>query len=336
MKSSSRPTIIDIAKQAGVSRSTVSRVLNNEPYIKAEVRQRVLDVISQTGYTPNSMAQGLRSRKSNSICVLLPNLRDAFANDVSEYITNALHIEGYSCSLRLNIKFSGREMLGFNDAYDGVVLIPEDKIDETISDFLGELEQRFRTVVIDSHGDNLIIQSANMAAGHLLDLGHEYIGVISASSEASYEQGAFDTLLLTGIREAYLHRDVYANDKVLLYRSSESAEAGYVVAKELLQEAPHVTAFIVSNAAAAFGVLEAAATLGMNIPNELSVIAIADIPSELQPNLSLTTISRDVMRTGVAVVESLFDQLERSELPISTVQPGIQLVPGKTTGKPQD
>lgn len=273
-------TLRDIAREAGVSVSVASRVLNRDVSLRTrpDTRQRVERVAQELGYHPNHGARSLRLARTAAIAFVVPEVNNALFGEVTR------GVEDGATELGLDVVLgSGQRLdptsgfLGRLDAQrrvDGFLIQPGDTEDPTTpglstavtspSIWLNTRRQN-GSVYLDNHA------AATLATQHLLERGHRDIGLIGGRAESytgrEREAGFTMTLEDAGIppREEWIRRAGYA--------ASEGADA----ASSLLASDQRPTAIVVANVMAAIGALSTARELGVSVPDELSVIAIHDV-----------------------------------------------------------
>ena len=271
------PTQADVARLAGVSRATVSYVVNNQTQripISEETRQRVLDAIASLGYEIDARAQALRSGETKTIGVLLPIYENPFFWQILSGISSEAEASGYSLLLAHNSLTPEQENQSIRELaeqrVDGLILLmgfkqlsepafsqlrassrPIVEISATISDF---------DCVNQGYGDG-----THALMNHLMALGHERIGFIYG---VALESQGFDRL------DAYrqsLEKAGLPYDETLVCNHGQLIEDGYQAALDLLTRSDRPTAIIAINDLQGIATLRAAADLGLRVPEDLSI-----------------------------------------------------------------
>ena len=306
-----QPTQLDVARKAGVSRATVSYVINGRAdervTISAETRRRVLHAVEVLGYEPDTRAQSLRSGDTKTIGLIIPDMRNPHFIENADSIEREARVFGYHLLLSsedLSTEYgedifkdlSGRRI-------DGLILEGA-FIDQSVEAKrrLGRLlKQQLPIVEITDRVNldhNLDCVVSNYAAAttevmsHLLSLHHRRIGMVYGV--AGYELGLDrlkpyqDSLQTAG--EAF--------DPDLIVYCGPTIEEGYQAGLQLLQLATRPTAILAINDLLAIGVLRAAGDLGLRIPADLSLVGFDDIPEARYLVPRLTTVSKDAARMG--------------------------------------
>lgn len=328
------PNIRDVARAAGVSYQTVSRVLNDSPNLRAETRQRVLDVIDELGYRPNQAARTLVTSKSNVIGVLVATRAAAYGVQTILYeIEDAARAAGYRIAIATTPSDdqSVREaidQLSQQNAEAIVVVAPQARV----FDLLTATPLGAPFVLLDSAqrdlGHSVAVdqfEGARLATRHLIELGH---------SQVIHIAGPQDWIEAEARMQGYL-REV--SDAELMVRppvlGDWTAEFGYRAGRELLNRADF-TAVFCSNDQTALGLLHAFREAGVRVPADVSVVGFDDVPEAAHYWPPLTTIRQDFAEVGRRAIALLLGELgaEGGESVADLVRP--QLVLRSSTGAP--
>jgi LacI family transcriptional regulator len=327
--SSESVTILDVAREAGVSYATVSRVLNNKAHVKPEKREAVLRAMARLGYVANQQARSLAGGRSRVVGLLVQGLESSYTGEIVRGIDEELAAAQYDLMLytthRRNTKESVYVAAISRGMADGLLLSlprnPEAYI-ETLR------RQNFPYVLIDHQGigdEHRSVcatnwQGAYDATRYLLELGHRRIGFITGAMELGC---AVDRL--AGYRAALEECGISA-DPALVYEGDFLRPAGFVGARALLALPDRPTAIFASNDEMAFGAIEAAHDRGLRIPDDLSVVGFDDIPQSAIVHPALTTVRQPLAQMGRVAAEMLLrlihdsrSQVERSVLPTNLV-----------------
>ncbi|MGA0602070.1 LacI family DNA-binding transcriptional regulator [Caulobacter sp. KR2-114] len=333
-----RATINDIARLARVSKKTVSRVINRSPFVKPETRERIEQVIAQTGYAPDPQARGLAFRRSFLIGLIYDNPTPQYVVNMQLGILDGLKDTGFelvvhpcdrsSPTLLADIRgFIERQRLA------GVVLTPSVSEDERVAELLAELDcdyVRIASVELDTP-ERMIVshdrQGAAAAGRHLAELGHRRVGFISGppSFRSSHERRA-------GFEEALKAAGVTLDPKYVR-EGAYTFESGIACAEQLLALDPPPTAIFAGNDEMAAGVLQVALRSGLRSPQDISVVGFDDfqIASRLWP--PLTTVRAPTRVTGrLAALKLLAFEDEHPPTAEETVP---VLVVRQSSGPPQ-
>lgn len=305
-----RATINDIARLADVSKKTVSRVINQSPFVKEDTRNRIHEIMRELGYVPDPQARGLAFRRSFLIGLVYDNPNAQFVVNAQQGVLDGVRGSGFEIVLhpcdRLAKNFL-EDVVSFVERQKlyGVVLLPPVSENNKLVDLLKERGVhyvRVASAVIDEPS-NLIVSNDRLAtseaATHLAMLGHKRIGFVSGPpgfrSGRERAEGFIDGLKTHGI----------AVPDDLIVQGAYTYESGIAAAQILLNRKPRPTAIFASNDEMAAGVYEAARKLKIAIPQELSIVGFDDAPvsSRLWP--PLTTVRWPLVDMGRAAAEKL-------------------------------
>ena len=326
------PVMKDVAKLAGVSHQTVSRVLNGHPNVSASARERVEAAISALGYRRNPVARSLVTRRSQTIGVLASELGQYGPSHTLLGLEQAARDAGYFVSiatLRDVTTPAVREILGrFADqAVDGIIVIgPHPGLLEA----LDGIEHAFPVVAATSDpgrpaGAGVDQQlGARLAVRHLVELGHTRIGHLSGPSDW-YDAAE----RVAGWREALAEAGLAAE---VLIEGDWTARRGYEVGLEIAASRP-ATAMFVANDQMALGLLRGVQESGLVVPQDLSVVGFDDQPEAAYFFPPLTTVRQDFEELGRRCIASLLSALDESS-PGARRGVDPELVVRATTGRP--
>jgi DNA-binding LacI/PurR family transcriptional regulator len=310
-RGSANVVMVDVAREAGVSQKTVSRVINDAPHVRPEVRRRVLEAIDQLGYRPNVAARALVTQRTHVIGVLAVGL-PLFGPAVQVFnLEHAALMRGYEIALASLPDMSSSHLLTairglLARGVEGIVLeVPNHllDIDETvlggipIATSVGRIPGIRRQVVVDTHE----VEKGRRATEHLLALGHQTVFHVAgpAGWDASRErrQGWSAALAAAGRHEP----EALSGDW--------SARSGYELGR-LLAARRDVTAIFSANDSQAMGVMRALAESGRSIPGDVSVVGIDDVPEAEFQMVPLTTLRNDPKVIADHVLFQLVDLIE--------------------------
>lgn len=298
-----RVTSLDVAKRAGVSRTTVSFVLNNVPgmQISEETKQRVFQAAQDLGYVPDAAAQALASGRSKTIGLLLarrPHLiaSDMFLTQILDVLSHEVNREGMRLLLQVVEDFADREAylkLVRSNSLDGVIYSGP-RIEDTALNSL--IEHNIPTVLMGTlpgssyyYVDVDNRAAAHRAVAHLVSLGHTRIGLIT-NALASYA-AAVDRL--HGYQDALTEANLPLDPQWVRYGEFDP-ESGYFQMKALLELSPPLTAVFVASDVVAFGAMAAIRERGLVIPQDMALVGFDDVPVSRYIEPSLTTVQLPV------------------------------------------
>jgi LacI family transcriptional regulator len=305
-----RVTIGDVAARAGVSIATVSKVINGRYGVAAATLARVQAVIDELGYESSIVAQSLRSHRTNVIGVVVADI-EPFSAELLKGAAQAIRGTGYELVVYSG---GGSARAGWERRYlsrvsgtltDGTILVTPTVVD---------VEHDAPVVAVDPHtgssslpsvaSDNL--KGAMIATEYLIGLGHRRIGFLAGrpdlESARQREQGFRQALAAAGIE---LDPDLIRVGEYTL----ESAEEP---ARQMLQLADRPTAIFAANDLSAIRTMEVAGSLGLSIPDDLSVIGFDNVPESALTDPGLTTIEQPIQKMGFEAVRMLISLIDQT------------------------
>jgi LacI family transcriptional regulator len=330
----------DIAREIGLSQSTVSRALRGDPRVAPETRARVKAAAERLGYLPDAAARVLSSGRTRTVGVVVADILNPFYPEIVEVLHGELLHEGYATVL-LNEPL-GPDLAGQlrGRTVDGLIVVAA-TLGATFVEQLPALG--IPLVLLNRYVDGAEVDrvlSDNVAGGalaveHLLELGHRRIGLIAGPADTSTARDREQ-----GMRAALERRGV-AFDPALRREGPFTHESGHQHCSELLGLAQPPTAIVCASDVVAFGALDAAKRLGVPVPGRLSVIGYDDIAMAGWEAFALTTVRQPLARMARRAVRVL---LERLQAPAAAAgAPAArrelfppQLVKRETTAPPPD
>jgi LacI family transcriptional regulator len=321
-------TIKEIARLSGVSTATVSHVINNSKNVTPKTKKRVLNVINQSGYQPNSIAKSLRVNSTRTIGVLVEDIRGfsvpAIVGAISEYA------EQHKYQILLNDLHMLESLL---NRYDQISSL-KDKINKAISwlldgarvdaiIYVGMFDREI-TGILDKIEKPLVMaysltnepwnhcvtyDSKNISAeiiNYLFKMGHEQIGIITGLAHTFPAK-----MRLSGIQQAYSEAG-RALDSSLVKNGDWSYQTGYDCMIELLDLEHKPTAIFAMNDIMAAGAMNAIKDRGLSVPGDISMVGFDDRDMSLYLRPSLTTVSIDLKKIGLMAAQIIIDKLNNS------------------------
>jgi LacI family transcriptional regulator len=309
-------TIQDVAKAAGVSVSTVSRVLNDKVDVAEVTYEKVQRTIEEMGYTSNLAAKSLRSRRTNTIGVIALYLRDPFAIQVLLGINRAIQELGYDLILyasgergeSTSAAWEQRHVSLINGSIaDGVIIV---------TPAAATFPTAFPLVAIDPHSADIdypAVISTNFAGAfevmeYLVELGHRRIGFIAGREHSKSAQQR-----LRGYTES-LQKANISIDPELIQQGDYRRKTGYCCAKKLLNLSNPPTAIFAANDESALGAIEATREAGLRIPDDLSIVGFDNMPGTTDITPALTTVEQPMNEMGYKATEILIDLMQGKSL----------------------
>lgn len=323
----------DVARVAGVSQATVSRVLHGSPRVTAATREKVLRAMAATGYQPNLLARAMRTRRTGTIGVVVARITNPFYPEALDALGECLAAAGQRMVLWDSDRAGEDAALEAvrQGMVDGVLFTTATAESRTLAEALA----RKAPVVLFNRGipgagcDQVTSENeygAGAAARHLVELGHTWIGLIDGPPLASTARDRAD-----GFRRTLAKLGVPVDER--LRRDGDfSHDGGRQAIRELLALPRPPTAVFCVNDLSAFGAVDGARELGVDVPGGLSVVGYDDVAMAAWQSYRLTTVSQPLSRMAARAVEFLLDRIAAPELPVRVERLAGELVRRATTG----
>ena len=311
------PTINDVARVAGVSKRTVSRVINGSDKVNARTRERIEAVIREMGFRPNRQARGLASRRSY-LLGLVYDVPTLFIADIQRGILAACRDSGFELMVHACDAHGEREVdeiLGFADRaqLDGLIVLPPfSELAELTGalasagrpfiEFSSELSDRPWRQVVTGY-ESAIVEMTD----HLVALGHRRLGFISGPADNLSSRKRHEAF------ESALARHGLELRPELTVEGAFTFESGAVAARSLLATEQRPTAIFAANDEMAFAVINAAAQQGLAVPRDLSVVGFDGTRFSAFVTPALTTIERRTQEMAELATRKLVALIERGE-----------------------
>lgn len=311
MKRKQRVTLEDVAREAGVSTMTVSRVINNKGRISAETREYVLAIVEKLRYRPNRAARTLVTNKTYIIAFVVPDITNPYFSRLFEGVDDVMRLEDYNVMVANSNEVPSREkaiLENLDDStVDGLVICSSRLSDDDLLPLIA----RFSSVVavtrrLPEHLASQVLSDftpgyrALMGFKYLHELGYKRIGYIALRH-------------YTGVNQNYLRYEV---EKMGVHLNEEwitscapKWKAGYDTGYEFLKRNPEVEAIVGGNDLVALGVMRAAIDLGRKIPDDLGIIGADDILMASQVTPALTTLRTNSYEMGKMAAELLLKRM---------------------------
>jgi len=321
MQSTGKPTINDVARLAGVSKKTVSRVINRSPLLNSETRAKVEAVIADLGYVPNVQARALALRRNFLLGLIHDNPNAQMVMNVQAGILEAIRDTEFELIVRPIDRGSSTMLADVRNFLDrqrlyGVLILPPVSENEMLADLCRELDIRYVRMgstaldtpehMVASNDCEVVTEAVN----HLISLGHRRIGLIAGPhgfrSARERRKGFENALSAAGIK---LPRSLIAD-------GNYTFESGQAAADRLLDLSPRPTAIFASNDEMAAAAMHAARRRGMEIPKDLSIIGFDDtaIASHIWP--PMTTVHWPIISMGRSAALKLLTDFFGDELAV--------------------
>jgi len=306
----------DVADLAGVSSKTVSRVINNEPRVRDDTREKIQKIIDDLNFRPNKSAQSLAADRSLLMGLLYDNPSSAYITDLQAGVLSACNAYGYGlvihpCNNDDDDLLSNLQFLIASSRMDGLILSPPLTENKILLDYLdtnnipfvliSPLDQVQSTPLV--FADDAL--AAKDSTQHLIDFGHQKIGFILGARQRSGSEMRF-----LGYKQA-LEENNISFDKALVVEGDYTFESGELAAQKLLRLDNPPTAIFASNDYMAAGVMKAAIHLRISVPYELSVCGFDDLPVARYLTPTLTTVQHPVSVLAENAGKLLIKQLKK-------------------------
>jgi len=311
-------SIRDVAREAGVSVATVSRVLANKPHVSPELRRRVLDAVERLGYRPNLVARSLRSQQSNTIGLIVSDIRNPYFTDVSRAVEDLAYENGYTVFLCNSDENPDKEALYLQSMRDhhvcGLIFSPTRPTSENFA----ALNLEIPTVVIDravKDGEVDVVLLDNVEAAyrltqHLLENGYRRLG------------GLFGEMSLTG-RERQRGFEKALREHGLTPAQVRFVppyiQAGYEATLAMLQSATPPDAILATNSLLLAGALKAIRERGLPIPEAMGLAGFDETTWTPLVDPPLTVIAQPTYEIGRMAMKMLLERLAEPDLPYRQV-----------------
>jgi LacI family transcriptional regulator len=328
-------TIREVAEKAGVSYTTVSHVINNTRFVAQETRARVLAAMEALNYRPNALAQSLRSGRTNTFGLILPDSSNPYFAEISRSIEDEAFKLGYSVIFCNTERDPHKEQLYIEvlskKQVDGLIFVATgDRVDalETL------LRQELPVVVVDRDFPAFEVdavltdnrQGGYLATRHLVELGHRRIACITGPSHITPSAER-----VTGYRNALLEAGLPFEEKLVL-SGDYRPDSGRVAASVLLNRPDPPTALFFCNDLMAIGAMRAATWAGWHIPEQLSIVGFDDIEFASYTHPPLTTIAQPKVEVGYRAAHLLIDRINDKERPFQRVILPTRLIFRESSG----
>ncbi|NOU75963.1 LacI family DNA-binding transcriptional regulator [Paenibacillus sp. LMG 31458] len=305
------PKIKDVAKKAGVSVTTVSRVLNGEKYVKDDLKAKVKRVIDELGYAPSHIARSLVRKKTNLIGVIVPDLTSSFYSTILSSIEETASLNDYNLLVCNIIEDTDKELKYLNVfkemRVDGIIIMHE-KLSDDIRSFINKLDipvifssvrpldHKFVSVIIDDY------EAAYDATRYLIELGHERIAFIGGDMrDITSGQNRY-----VGYRNALKDQRVrIVNDYIRF--GDYKTQSGYNLMKELLACEPRPTALFAVSDDMAVGAMNCIHDHQLKVPDDISIIGFdgSQLTELVRPRLS--SMEQPIQDMGKITVDTLIE-----------------------------
>ncbi len=327
-------TIRDVAKLAGVAPITVSRVINNDGYFSEETRRKVEAAVLELDYIPNSLGPSLRSKRTQTLALVLSDITNPFWTTVARGVEDAANKRGYHIIIGNTDESAEKqeEYLVFlmKKQVDGFLFVPasyngSNTLQKRRVPFV-VLDRRFPSDQVDSVRCDSV-GGAYALTRHLIELGHRRIAVITGRQDHTTAIDRVD-----GYRQALKQADI--NDDQHIYWGEYTQQAGYDNTVQVLQTHPRPTAIFATNNFIAIGVMRALRDAGLHVPDDISVVAFDDLPEAITIDPFFTVAAQPAYEMGQRATELLLSRLagDGPQEPQEIVLP-VEIIVRKSSAK---
>lgn len=301
-----------VSKLAGVSVATVSRVLNHPESVSEETRNRILKIMEEENYVPNSIARSLSTNKTNTIGLIIPNILDPLYPSITKGVEDVFFKKGY------NILLSNTEYDAKREK-DCIEMLLSKKVDGLIicSSILGRegfeiiMKQKVPFVLVGEYIDdsdiNIVytdyLSGAYMATKHLIKAGYKVIAHISGPMNRKVSKEK-----LEGYKKALLEAG-YPYDEEYVIEGNNQIDGGHLALKKMIKKKGKPDAIFVANDLMALGTIEAIKALGYAVPKDIAIVGFDDIDVSSLIEPKLTTVTHPVYRMGLTAARLLLDNI---------------------------
>ena len=308
--------INDVAKRAGVSTMTVSRVINNSGYISQKTRERVEKAIAELGYVPNALARSLRFKQTKTIALVLTDITNPFFTTIARGVEDTASEQGFSVIFCNTDESADEEAKYLNillqKQVDGVLLVPALCSAEPVK-FLQS--HNMPVVVVDRRVPDVRVdiircdseQGACQLTQFLLSLGHRRIAMLSGPQSVST---AVDRA--AGYRRAMAEAGFECRPELVFYGAYKQ-ESGYQMTQQALALRPRPTAVLAANNFIAFGAYRALREASLRVPEDMTLVTFDDLPTPLVMEPFLTVAAQPAYEMGQKATQLLLARLTDDE-----------------------
>jgi LacI family transcriptional regulator len=331
-------TLDDVARRAGVSTMTVSRVVNGSPLVNPETRARVEEVLAETGYVPNTLARSLRSKRSDTIALLLPDITNPFFTLLAQGVEIAAREAALTMILANSDENEDEELrlirVLAQRQVDGLLLVLAGSGSGSIR--LCE-QQGVPLVCVDrrpARGGVDVVRADSEAGSRDLGrlvagLGHRHVAILSGPASVLTAEDR-----VRGFRRAVVEGAGLPEPVVI--RGELTVQSGRRMAIEAMRAVPRPTTLFAANNFIALGAQRALRELGLDVPEDVALVGFDDLPEAMVAFPFLTVAAQPALEVGREAVRVLLDRLANPAMPPQEVILPTKLVVRRSSGDPLD
>jgi len=332
-------TINDVAKEANVSASTVSRVLNNTGTISQPTTNTVIRAVKKLGYEPNVLARNFRKKRTRTILILTPNMTNPFYSNIISGICDLSRDMNYS-SFVCNTTDETQQIkktldMLYKHKADGAILLASEKGQHWLSEYAEE----FPIIQCCEYDPDLDISRVSIDNYHaavdtvryLIALGHKKIGMISSVNKYLSTENR-----LKGYKDALREAGLESTDRYVAFAGKDyNYQSGCRAAEKLLTQSDRPTALFCISDVLAIGAVNTAKIMGMCIPEDISIVGFDDVEQTSMFTPKITTVAQPCYSLGQKATELLCRKLEQNEsIPLETILPYRMIIRDSTGPRP--
>ncbi len=327
-------TMKDIAERVGVSKTTISMVINKkDSSISEETKKKIFDVIKETGYIPNNVARGLNTNKSGTIAIIIPDISNPFFSELSRAVEDTANKLGYNMILCNSDNNSQKEnkyiQLLISKLIDGVILIPGEDSSESarllkmngvpfvfVDRYIEEFEDCSGIFFNNKQGIQCGIE-------YLYKKGKRKIALVSGPKDIVVNKKRID-----GYKEIMQKYNIY--DESLIFQSEFSLEGGINITNNIIDTKKDIDAIFYSNDVMAIGGMKALKRRKYKIPRDIGIMGFDGIKLSKMVEPELTTIEQPIYNMGKEACKLMVDIINKKEIKESHIYFEPEIIPGGT------
>ena len=339
-KPNGSPTMNDVAREAGVSIATVSRVINQSGGVSKKLESRVLRVMKKLHYHPSTLARSFKMQETRQIGLIIPLLDHPFFSRLAQATEQALFSKNYRAIICNTEEDQAREMeyieLLLRQRVDGVIINSATHV----ADYMADLQaQNVACVLIDRNvpefncskvfSDN--IRGGYLGMKYLLDLGHTNVVIV-----APFSFGEPTQLRLQGIRQALAEYGILQTPDMFIETDDYSFDLGVQIGHQIAVMNPRPTAVFALTDVTAVGVMRAFLQNDISVPGDISVMGYDGVPLSSYVTPSLSTVAQPIDEMGQEAVSILLNHIDNPDLPPDRAVLETRLIIRESTAEPPD
>ncbi|WP_142830435.1 LacI family DNA-binding transcriptional regulator [Planococcus soli] len=324
--------IQQVAKHAGVSVATVSRVLTGKNIVTAKTKQKVEEAIQYLNYEPSMLGRNLRNSESRIVLILIPTISNPFYFEIIKGIENMALSQNYSILLCETDSKPEKEEIYFDllrkKMADGIISMDPAVNVETLK----ELAENYAIIQCSEYGGGIGIpyvtidseEASYRAVKHLIQIGHRKIALMNSDEKFLYARER-----RMGYERALQEHDIPLDPDYILYTQELGFEEGQLAMKKILKLEDRPTAVFAVSDLLAIGALKEINAAGLHVPNDIAVVGFDKIDFSNMTNPALTTVAQPMYKMGTVAARMLIEKIQGK--PVDSVVLGFELVIREST-----